>query len=106
MFDYCHEDLETSLMLAHEEFELLAFRGDDIGRRESWAFHVKDGCKAKSILQVLEEEGMADYLVELHELDINNAPCSEGQLKKVSGALVFSECLTIIRMINVKWELV
>ena len=107
MFDYCHEDFETSFMLAHERFALLAMRGDDIGNRESYTFHIEEGVKAKEVLQTLEEDGFIDYLTEQVELgNINNTRCNPGGCKRVTGRLEFSECGDVLRFNYVKWELV
>ena len=104
---YCHRDDETGFLVAHDEFKLKAFRGDDIENRESWAFSVISGVeKIKSALIMLEEEGMINYLMEFHTLNIDNLPCEQGQLKLVSGTLIHSACGGVIKMKNVKWRLV
>jgi hypothetical protein len=107
MFDYCHYCEHECVMVAREEFTVLAMRGDDIDRRESYVFHIEKGEATKTILQILEECGFIDYLLAHHETgNINNTPCQLGQVKRVTGMLEFSEDFRAINFRNAKWELV
>jgi hypothetical protein len=91
-------------MYASEEFELLAFRGDDIEFRESWVFHIINGEKAKEMLKAHEENSFADYLIEFTGDHIDNQPNREGQLKRVKGIILFCENNENIKFVNVKFE--
>lgn len=104
MYDYCFEDEETGIMLAIEPFELLAFRGDDIENRESWAFHVVSGEKAKEILATHEENSFADLLQECVIWDLEDTPNPTGVLSRVKGDLLFCENNENIKFVNVGFE--
>lgn len=104
MYDYDFEDEETGIMLASESFELLAFRGDDIENRESWAFHVVSGEKTKEILATHEEDSFADLLQEFVILDLENTPNPTGILSRVKGDILFCENNENIKFVNVEFE--
>jgi hypothetical protein len=107
MFDYCYCCEHEGVMVAREQFTVLAMRGDDIDRRESYVFHIEKGEATKEVLQLLEECGFIDFLMAHHETgNINNTPCRPGQVKRVTGTLEFSEGFGVINFKNVKWELV
>lgn len=104
MYDYEIEDEETGIMLAYEEFELLAFRGDDIENRESWAFHVVTGEKTKEILATHEEDTFADLLTEFVVLDLHNMPNDPSVLSKVKGNILFCENNINIKFVDVRFN--
>ena len=104
MYDYCFKDDETGIMYASEEFELLAFRGDDIESRESWAFHIIRGEKAKKMLSAHEEDGFSYYLTEFIGNDIDNKENDEGQIKRVKGVILFCENNENIKFVNVRFD--
>ena len=104
MYDYCLKDEETGIMYASEEFELLAFRGDDIENRESWAFHIISGGKAKEILKTFEEDSFADYLIEFAGNHIESQPNYAGQLKRAKGTILFCENNENIKFVNVRFD--
>lgn len=104
MYDYCLKDVETGIMYASEEFELLAFRGDDIDFRESWAFHIISGEKAKEMLSAHEEEGFAYYLIEFAGNHIDRMPNYAGQLKRVKGNILFCENNENIKFVSVWFD--
>jgi len=104
MYDYDIEDEDTGIMLASETFELLAFRGDDIENRESWAFYVVSGEKTKEILATHEEDSFADLLQEFVILDLENTPNNEGVLSRVKGNLLFCENNDNIKFLGVEFK--
>ena len=104
MYDYYIEDEDTGIMLASESFELLAFRGDDIENRESWAFHVVSGEKTKEILVTHEEDSFADLLKEFILLDLSNPVNEEGILSRVSGIIIFCENNENIKFVDVEFK--
>lgn len=104
MHDYNETDEHTGFPVARESFKALAMRGDDIGSRKSYAFYIQDGAKAAELLQDAEEDGFVDHIDDSHRSTLDNAEPECGQVKAVSGDIVFSECGEVIRIENVIWS--
>ena len=104
MYDYNETDESTCFPIARESFTAIAMRGNDIGSRKSYAFFIREGAKAAELLQDAEEDGFIDHIDDSHHSTIDNAECVCGQVKTVSGDIVFSECGEVIRIENVIWS--
>lgn len=101
-YDYDYTDDETGVPVAREGFAVLAFRGSNLIHRESWAFFVESGDRARSILEAHEEEGFFDYVLSDYFAGKGDKICEEGSIVIITGVLVFSECEQVCRAENIE----